>query len=105
MNPYITVSQLKTLEINYSDFDNNVINTIRTNDKNIPLVSVLISGRPMLINQVLSSSNAVISAWLPGTAGGQGIFDGISGNYLFKPNGTRKNTLSVDWPVDMVKIE
>ena len=68
------------------------------------MVSVLISGRPLLINQILSSSNAVISAWLPGTAGGQGIFEAISGDYLFRPNGTKKNTLSVDWPVDMVKL-
>ena len=67
-------------------------------------MSVLISGRPLLINQILSSSNAVISAWLPGTAGGQGILDAISGDYLLKPNGSKKNTLSVDWPVDMVKL-
>lgn len=70
LNPYTTVSQSKTLEASYSDFDNNVINTIRSNDKNIPLATVLISGRPLLINNILSTSNAVISAWLPGTAGG-----------------------------------
>lgn len=57
-----------------------------------------------MINQILSSSNAVISAWLPGTAGGQGIFEAISGDYLLRPKGTKKNTLSVDWPVDMASL-
>lgn len=62
------------------------------------------SGRPLIINSTLSTSNAVISAWLPGTAGGQSVFDGIYGNYLFKPSGTKKNTLSIDWPVDMQSL-
>ena len=102
LNPYIALSQPKTLEVNYTDFDNNVISTVRSVDKNIPLVSIVVAGRPIIINQAISSSQAVLAAWLPGTAGGQGIFDAIYGNYALRPNGTRKNTLSVDWPADMV---
>jgi beta-glucosidase len=59
----------------------------------------------LLINNVLSSSTAVISAWLPGTSGGQSVFDGIYGDYLFRPEGSKKNTLSVDWPVDMQSLK
>ena len=43
-------------EGNNRDFDNNGINTIKSINKNIPLVSVLISGRSLLINQIISSS-------------------------------------------------
>lgn len=75
-------------------------------DKNIPLISVLFSGRPMLIESILNESSAFIASWLPGTSGGQGIVDSITGDYTFKPNGgnDRTNTLSIDWPRTMVNI-
>jgi beta-glucosidase len=71
------------------------------------LVSVLLSGRPMLIDDILEPSAAFIAAWLPGTSGGQGILNAITGDYLIRPNGTssRINTLSVDWPRGMVNID
>ena len=57
----------------------------------------------MLIDDILSNSNSVIAAWLPGTSGGQGIIDAIDGTYLMKPTSANtKNTLSMDWPKDMV---
>jgi hypothetical protein len=79
------------------------LTTLREQDKNIPLVSVLFSGRPLLIDDILSNSSAVIAAWLPGTSGGQGIVDAIVGNYIIKPSSaSTRNTLSMDWPTDMV---
>lgn len=76
---------------------------MREADQRIPLISVLLSGRPMIIEELLSLSTATIAAWLPGTSGGQGIVDAIVGNYIIKPkNDPKKNTLSVDWPKDMV---
>jgi beta-glucosidase len=83
-----------------------VIDHIRVEDKNIPLITVLVAGRPMIINNALNISNAVISAWLPGTSGGQGIVDAITGDYNMRPNGKsdRVNSLSMDWPKDMVFI-
>jgi beta-glucosidase len=60
----------------------------------------------MLIDDILEPSSAFIAAWLPGTSGGQGILDAITGDYLIRPNGTSSkiNTLSVDWPRDMVTL-
>jgi hypothetical protein len=59
----------------------------------------------MIVDELLSLSDATIAAWLPGTSGGQGIVDGITGAYKFKPKSSpQKNTLSVDWPKDMVNL-
>lgn len=58
----------------------------------------------MLVDNILKESTAFIASWLPGTSGGQGILDSITGDYTFKPTGTndRRNTLSIDWPSNMV---
>jgi beta-glucosidase len=102
-NPYAPGSQLRTLKVDFAKFDSEVLSTIREQDKNIPLVSVLLSGRPMLIDDLITNSNAVLAAWLPGTSGGQGIVDAIVGNYVIKPSSaSTRNTLSMDWPADMV---
>lgn len=104
LNPYIPSTQAKTLQLDYETFDTNVINSIREVDKSIPLVTVLFSGRPMLVDSALNISSAFIAAWLPGTAGGQGVIDAIAGDYKLRPNGDadKTNTLSMDWPANMV---
>ncbi len=43
----------------------------------IPVVVVLVSGRPMILGDVLDQASAVVAAWLPGTEG-QGVADGSS---------------------------
>jgi len=60
----------------------------------------------MLIDNVLSESTSVVSAWLPGTSGGDGIIDAITGKYVFRPNGSsdRRNTLAFDWPKTEVML-
>ena len=57
----------------------------------IPVVVILISGRPMIINSVLDKADAFVAAWLPGTEG-QGVADVLFGDY--KPTGK----LSFTWP-------
>ena len=66
---------------------------------NIPIITVLISGRPLIINDELNDSDAFIAAWLPGTEGG-GISDILFGDY--SPTGK----LSYTWPnsVDQIPI-
>ncbi len=66
----------------------------------IPLVVVLVSGRPMIVNDVLDKADAFIAAWLPGTEG-QGVADVLFGD--FKPTGK----LSYTWPrlVEQVPID
>lgn len=80
---------------------------IREQDKNIPLVTVLLSGRPMIIEDLLTESSALLSAFLPGTSGGQGIVDAIFGSYVMRPNGVSDsvNTLSFDWPRSMDQLK
>jgi beta-glucosidase len=63
----------------------------------IPVVAVLISGRPMIINEVLDKCDAFVAAWLPGTEG-QGVADVLFGDY--KPTGK----LSFTWPRSMSQI-
>lgn len=66
---------------------------------------MLLSGRPLLLDEILAASDAVLAAWLPGTSGGQGIVNAIVGKYIIKPKeNPLKNTLSFDWPRDMVII-
>jgi beta-glucosidase len=57
----------------------------------IPVVVILISGRPMIVDSVLGQANAFVAAWLPGTEG-QGVADVLFGDY--KPTGK----LSHSWP-------
>ena len=63
----------------------------------IPVVVILLSGRPMIIDQVLGKCDAFVAAWLPGTEG-QGVADVLFGDY--KPTGK----LSHSWPRTMSQI-
>jgi beta-glucosidase len=57
----------------------------------------------MIVQSIINSSDTFISAFLPGTSGGQGVIDAIFGNYLLRAdeNNPRVNTLSFDWPQNM----
>ena len=62
-----------------------------------PVVVILISGRPLIIDKFLPYSDAVVAAWLPGTEG-EGISDVLFGDY--EPKGI----LSHSWPSSMSQI-
>ncbi|NUN70179.1 MAG: glycoside hydrolase family 3 C-terminal domain-containing protein [Bacteroidetes bacterium] len=57
----------------------------------IPVVVILISGRPMIINSVVSEADAVVAAWLPGTEG-EGVADVLFGDVNFS------GVLPHSWP-------
>jgi beta-glucosidase len=57
----------------------------------IPVVVVLISGRPVIIDAILGKADAIVAAWLPGSEG-DGVADVLFGDY--KPTGK----LSFTWP-------
>lgn len=57
----------------------------------VPVVTVLLSGRPLVLGSALTRSDAFIAAWLPGTEG-QGVADVLFGD--FKPTGK----LPRPWP-------
>jgi len=62
-----------------------------------PMVVVLLSGRPLILGEILDSAAAVVAAWLPGTEGG-GVADVLTG--AVKPTGK----LSCSWPRAMADI-
>ena len=62
-----------------------------------PVVTLLLSGRPMIIGPALDASDAFVAAWLPGTEG-QGVADVLFGDY--KPTGKLPQT----WPRDMHQV-
>ncbi len=45
-----------------------------------PVVTVLLSGRPLILGEALENSDAFVAAWLPGTEG-QGVADVLFGVY------------------------
>lgn len=57
----------------------------------VPVVVVLVSGRPMAIDGILPKAQALVAAWLPGTEG-EGVADVLFGKS--KPAGK----LSFTWP-------
>jgi beta-glucosidase len=57
----------------------------------VPLVTVLLSGRPLILDSSLDASDAFVAAWLPGTEG-QGVADVLFGDFNFS------GKLSRDWP-------
>jgi len=63
----------------------------------IPVVVVLISGRPMILGDVLDQVDALVAAWLPGTEG-DGVADVLFGDY--RPTGK----LAYSWPRAMEQI-
>lgn len=81
--------------LHLSDEDIKLLKKVK--NSNLPYVVVLISGRPMIINEALTESDAFVAAWLPGTEG-EGISDVIFGDYNFT------GRLSMTWPKSMKQI-
>lgn len=63
----------------------------------IPVLVIILSGRPLILGEVLEKADALLAAWLPGTEG-QGITDILFGDY--SPAGR----LSFTWPRSMAQI-
>lgn len=63
----------------------------------VPVVVILLSGRPIIITDQISKVDGFIAAWLPGTEG-QGVADVLFGD--FKPVGK----LPHSWPKSMNQI-
>ena len=66
-------------------------------DAGIPVVGLIVSGRPLVLGGVLEQVDGLIAAWLPGTEGG-GVADVLFGDY--KPTGK----LPFTWPKSMAQV-
>jgi beta-glucosidase len=69
----------------------------RMSSANIPLVLVLVTGRPVRIESYLPHFAAVVAAWLPGSEG-EGVADVLYGNAKFS------GVLSKSWPRDATAL-
>jgi beta-glucosidase len=63
----------------------------------LPVVVILISGRPLIIDKVIDKADAFVAAWLPGTEG-RGVTDVLFGDFKFV------GKLSFSWPRSMDQI-
>lgn len=69
----------------------------KVSSKNIPVVTVFISGRPLWVNPEMNRSNAFVAAWLPGSEGAaiaDVLFKKESGEVNYDFHGK----LSFSWP-------
>jgi len=64
---------------------------------NVPVVCIVLSGRPVILDPILNYCDAIVAAWLPGTEM-NGLTDVLFGNN--KPQGK----LAVTWPVSMDQV-
>ncbi|MGA2031237.1 MAG: glycoside hydrolase family 3 N-terminal domain-containing protein [Thermoguttaceae bacterium] len=62
-----------------------------------PVITILISGRPIILGPALEASDALLAAWLPGSEG-QGVADVLFGRS--KPTGKLPHT----WPRSMDQV-
>ncbi len=67
--------------------------------RNLPVVSVFLTGRPLWVNGHINRSDAFVVGWLPGTQGG-GIADVLAGDENGAPVHDFTGTLSFSWPSD-----
>jgi beta-glucosidase len=70
---------------------------VRVRATGVRTVVVLVSGRPMIVTDVMYASQAFVAAWLPGTEG-SGVADVLFGDY--HPTGK----LSHSWPRTMDQV-
>ena len=66
-------------------------------EQGIKVVVVLVSGRPLLVNDELAWSDAFVAAWLPGSEG-QGIAEVLFGDHDFT------GRLGFSWPRDASQV-
>jgi beta-glucosidase len=69
----------------------------RVGQSGVPMVVILVSGRPLIVASELADWHAFIAAWLPGTEG-QGVVDVLFGDYNFT------GTLPLSWPRSEAQI-
>jgi beta-glucosidase len=68
-----------------------VIENIRAKAPGLPIITVMLSGRPLYVNKELNRSDAFVAAWLPGSEGA-GVADVLFGDHDFT------GKLAFSWP-------
>ena len=66
-------------QITLPDIQLELLRRVAAVNKNV--VTVIFSGRPLDLREVSEYSKAIVEAWMPGTEGGHGIMDVLTGAY------------------------
>lgn len=74
--------------------DQATLDNIRAADPDLPIVLVLVSGRPMTVTKQLDQVQGLVAAWLPGTEGA-GVADVLLGSREFE------GKLPIRWPFEL----
>jgi beta-glucosidase len=90
------IGDRKAAELVLSPEHKDLIKTYHEAGKKV--VTVLISGRPLLVNEQIEQSHAFVAAWLPGSEA-QGIAEVLFGDYNFK------GKLGFSWPDEKNQID
>lgn len=69
----------------------------RLKEQGIPVIAVMLTGRPLYINPVLNIADAFVVAWLPGSEGG-GVADMLVGDRGGRARFDFRGRLPMDWP-------
>ena len=69
----------------------------RLRAQHIPVVAVMLTGRPLFVNPALNAANGFVVAWLPGSEG-EGLADVLVGDARGHPRFTMSGTLPTAWP-------
>ena len=77
--------------------DGDLATLARVKASGVPMVVVLVSGRPLIVGSHLREMRSVVAAWLPRTEG-EGVADVLFGDY--KPSGK----LPQSWPATPAQI-
>ncbi|MFB0612900.1 glycoside hydrolase family 3 protein [Aurantiacibacter poecillastricola] len=64
----------------------------------IPVIALMITGRPLYVNPALNAADAFVVAWLPGSEGG-GVADVLVGDAEGSPRHDFSGKLPADWPL------
>lgn len=79
--------------------DGMCLQNIRRENPDIPIIVILVSGRPMLLGGYYNMIDGLVAAWLPGSEG-----DGI-GEVLFNEEYDFTGKLPIDWPANYTGID
>ena len=66
-------------------------------DQGVPVVAVLLSGRPLAVPEFLKEADAFVAAWLPGSEGA-GVADVLLRDAQGGVQNDFKGKLSFNWP-------
>lgn len=95
--PYAeTEGDRSTSSLTITDDDKTMISDMKKSiskarKKGVPVIMLLLTGRPVTIADYVDQFDAIVEAWLPGTEG-DGVADVLIGNYDFT------GTLTYTWP-------